>query len=170
MDSAHAELLASEAWRNICDTFLLTVLPLAAAAQGKRGLSLPQWVQRQLSEWLARLLWHISLLLCSFSLGPLRCYVSSVNVKRKKIISVWSILLFVLPVISYVSGSINLPENLHLSQDARFNVLAVALWWWEYLNERALLASKINVTMQPLPSGLETLHLLTEIKNRALGG
>ncbi len=44
MDSAHAELLASEAWRNICDTFLLLVLPLAAAAEGKRGLSLPQRV------------------------------------------------------------------------------------------------------------------------------
>lgn len=129
MDSAHAELLASEAWRNICDTFLLTVLPLAAAAQGKWGLSLPQWVQRQLSEWLARLLWHISLLLCSFSLGPLRCHVSNVNVKKKKIISEWSILLFVLPVISYVVGSLSLPENLHLSQDAPFNVLAVALWW-----------------------------------------
>lgn len=37
MDSAHAELLASEAWRNICDTFLLLVLPLAAAAEGKRA-------------------------------------------------------------------------------------------------------------------------------------
>lgn len=82
----------------------------------------------------------------------------------------WSILLFVLPVISYVVGSFSSPENLHLSQDARCNVLAVALRWWEYLNERALLASKINVTMQPLPSGLETLHLLTEGKSRALEG
>lgn len=44
MDSAHTELLASEAWKNICDTFLLLVLPLAAAAEGKRGLSLPQRV------------------------------------------------------------------------------------------------------------------------------
>lgn len=42
MDSAHAEPLASEAWRNICDTFLLTVSPLAAAAPAKQGLSLPQ--------------------------------------------------------------------------------------------------------------------------------
>lgn len=90
--------------------------------------------------------------------------------KEKKKISVWSILLFVLPVISYVVGSLSLPENLHLSQDAPFNALAVALWWWEYLNERTLLASKINVTLQPLPSGLETLHLLTERKSRALGG
>lgn len=42
MDSAHAEPLASEAWRNICDTFLLTVSLLAAAAPAKQGLSLPQ--------------------------------------------------------------------------------------------------------------------------------
>lgn len=40
MDSAHAELLASEAWRNICDTFLLLVSPLAAAAQGEAGAPL----------------------------------------------------------------------------------------------------------------------------------
>lgn len=44
MDSTHAELLASEAWRNICDTFLLLVLLLTAAGEGKQGLSRPQWV------------------------------------------------------------------------------------------------------------------------------
>lgn len=127
MDSAHAELLASEAWRNICDTFLLTVLPLAAAAQGKWGLSLPQWVRRQLSERLARLLWHISLLLCSFSLGPLCCHVSSVNVKKKK-----NNERVVNTPLRFASNKLccwffSLPKNLHLSQDAPFNVLAVAL-------------------------------------------
>lgn len=37
MDSAPAELLASDAWRNICATFLLLVLP----PQRGSGASLP---------------------------------------------------------------------------------------------------------------------------------
>lgn len=130
MDSAHAELLASEAWRNICDTFLLTVLPLAAAAQGKWGLFLPRWVQRQLSERLARLPRRISLLLRSFSLGPPRCHVSSVNVKKKKVISVRSMVLFVSPGVSDVVGSFSLPENLHISHrfGLCFAVVGISEW------------------------------------------
>lgn len=37
MDSAHAELLASEAWRNICDTFFVDGVTAGCSCTGEAG-------------------------------------------------------------------------------------------------------------------------------------
>lgn len=59
MDSAHAELLASEAWRNICDTsfFVCVVAGVTAgcSCRWEAGPLCPTASPRRLSEWVARL-------------------------------------------------------------------------------------------------------------------
>lgn len=178
MDSAHAELLASEAWRNICDTFFLCVCVVAGVTAGcscrwEAGPLCPTASPRRLSEWVARLVrlpeyFTVALQVTAHLYGR----ISAVMLDSFWD-SAWYFWVFLI-LSNYVTTTTlscaNKPASFSPIQavwTSKTSLFGCADFGW-LLNEHALLASEINGTLQSPRSGFLALHLLAATKCQQL--